>query len=73
MEGDYMTVGDWVDGIVEEAVKEAIAGKDITINEQKTVIADKDATIADKDAAIADKDSEIAILKAELEKYKNSK
>ena len=59
MEGDYMTVGDWVDGIVEEAVKEAIE--------------DATATIADKDAAIADKDSEIAILKAELEKYKNIK
>ena len=57
IEEDYMTVGDWVDSIVEEAVEE--------------VAEERDAIIAAKDTEIADKNTEIARLKEELEKLKN--
>ena len=35
VEGDYMTVGDWVDSIVEEAVEEAVAEAVAKVSEQK--------------------------------------
>ena len=51
IEEDYMTVGDWVDSIVEEAVEE--------------VTEEKNAIIAAKDTEIADKNAEIAKLKSD--------
>lgn len=56
-EEDYMTVGDWIDSIVEEAVEERDA-----------IIAAKDTELANKDAELANKDSEIERLKAEIAK-----
>ena len=54
IEEDYMTVGDWVDSIVEEAVEE-----------KNAIIAAKNAEIADKNAEIAGKNAEIAKLKSD--------
>ena len=61
--GKYMTVGDLIDKIVDEAVAEKEAEKDATI-------AGKDATIAEKDATIAERDARIAELEAQLSKIK---
>lgn len=57
MEGAYMTVGDWIDGIVAEAVEE-----------KDKALADKDAEITN---IIISKDAEIARLKEELARQKN--
>ena len=66
VEENYMTVGDWVDSIVEEAVEE----KDAIIAAKETEIARKDTELAQRDTEIAQRDTEIARLKEELEKYK---
>jgi len=62
----YMTWGDKIDGIVEEAVAVAVAEKDAEIADKDAEIANKDAEIADKDAEIANKDAEIADKDAEI-------
>ena len=62
--GNYMTFGDLIDKIVDEAVDEVIAEKNETI-------AEKDETIAEKDETIAEKDAEIEELKAQLAKLQN--
>ena len=54
--GKYMTVGDLIDKIVDEAVVEAVA--------------EKEAAIAEKDAAIAEQAARIAELEAQLSKIK---
>lgn len=46
MEGDYMTVGEWVDGIVEDAVKYAVEKAVAKVTEEK------DAKIAEYEAKI---------------------
>ena len=59
MEGDYVTVGEWMDKIVDEAVNEVVAVKD-------AVIANKDIELAAKDKKLAEKDAEIAEYKARI-------
>lgn len=60
--GDYVTVGDWIDGMFDEKYGHLLAEK----------LAEKDASnaaiLAEK---LAEKDEEIARLRAELDKYKN--
>lgn len=65
MEGNYMTVGEWIDGIVEEAVADAVAE---AVAEKDIELAEKDAKLGAKDAELAKKDAEIKSLKEELEK-----
>jgi len=48
----YMTWGDKIDGIVAEAVAEAVAEKDAALAEKEAVVAEKDAALAEKDAEI---------------------
>ena len=59
MEGDYVTVGEWMDKIVDEAVAAVTADKD-------AVIANKDIELAAKDEKLANKDAEIAEYKARI-------
>lgn len=53
IEGDYMTVGEWIDGIVKEAVEEKDAE-----------IATKDAKLAEKDAEIEELKKRLALAEA---------
>lgn len=61
--GRYMTVGDLIDKIVDEAVAEKEA-------EMQDALAEKEAAIADKDAAITEMAAHIAELEAQLSKIK---
>ena len=65
--GNYMTFGDLIDKIVDEAVTE----KDEVIAEKDEVIAEKNEAIAEKDETIAEKNAEIEELKAQLAKLQN--
>ena len=53
IEGEYMTVGEWIDGIVKEAVEEKDAE-----------IATKDAKLAEKDAEIEELKKRLALAEA---------
>lgn len=62
IEGNYMTVGEWIDGIVRDATAEKdviISQKDTEITQKNTIISQKDTEITQKNTIISQKDTEI--------------
>ena len=63
----YMTWGDKIDGIVAEAVAEAVAEKDAQLDEKNALLNEKDAQLDEKDAQLKAMMAEIEQLKSQLQ------